>query len=88
MKARQCSADQSSVCDHGRHSIMTKQLYFTAFIDEKVDEYIEADPANPRHLSTYSPGLMNGLLKESGWRIEQIYPPSSLQQTAFVCSPL
>jgi hypothetical protein len=71
-----------------RRSIVTEHLYFTAFIDESVDGYVEADPAKPLHLSTYNPALMRSLLGESGWRIERVYEPSLFQQTAFVCSPL
>ena len=70
-----------------RKSIVTKHLYFTAFIDDKVDSYIEADPAKPRHKSTYNQSLMRTLLVEAGWRIEQMYDPSFGQQTAFVCLP-
>jgi SAM-dependent methyltransferase len=69
------------------NSIGTKHLYFTAFIDKNVENYIEADPATPRHMSTYSPNLMSRLLDETGWRIEKTYEPSWGQQTAFVCSP-
>ncbi len=71
-----------------RKSIRTKHLYFTAFIDDKVGDYVEADPVNPRLLSTYNPGLMSNLLNEAGWRIERIYEPSFGQQTAFVCLPV
>jgi hypothetical protein len=71
-----------------RKSIITKHLYFTAFIDEKLADYIEADPAHPLLLSTYNPGFMGSLLEKTGWRIERVYEPSFPQQTAFVCSPL
>jgi hypothetical protein len=71
-----------------RKSVITERLYFTAFIDEKVDDYIEADPVNPRLLSTYNQGLMRSLLDDAGWGIERVYEPSFGQQTAFVCSPL
>ena len=71
-----------------RKSIMTRHLYFTAFIDEKVDSYLDADSANPRHQSTYNHDLMRSLLAEAGWSTERIYEPSFGQQTAFVCLPL
>jgi hypothetical protein len=71
-----------------RRSIVAEHLYFTAFIDENVDAYVEADPANPLRLSTYNPSLMRRLLGEAGWQIERVYEPSLFQQTAFVCLPL
>jgi SAM-dependent methyltransferase len=66
-------------------SIRTEHLYFTAFIDEKVANYVEADPANPRLMSTYNMSLMTNLLDGAGWRIKRVYEGSLLQQTAFVC---
>jgi SAM-dependent methyltransferase len=71
-----------------RNSITTGHLYFTAFVDDKVDSYVEADSVNPRHLSTYSQSLMRSLLNEAAWSVERIYEPSFGQQTAFVCLPL
>jgi 2-polyprenyl-3-methyl-5-hydroxy-6-metoxy-1,4-benzoquinol methylase len=68
-----------------RKSIMTKHLYFTAFIDEKVDSYLDADSANPRHQSTYNQDHMRRLLAEAGWGVERVYEPSFGQQMAFVC---
>ena len=71
-----------------RKSIITKHLYFTAFIDEKVDSYLEADSANPRHQSTYNQDFMRSLLDKTGWSIERVYETSFGQQPSFVCLPL
>jgi SAM-dependent methyltransferase len=60
-------------------------LYFTAFTDEAIDEYIERDPDQVCLLSTYNPDYLIDLLEESGWLVEKIYPLSKFQQTAFVC---
>jgi SAM-dependent methyltransferase len=71
-----------------RRSIEPERLYFTALIDATVADYIEADPAEVRLLSTYHPDLVKALLDDAGWRIDAVYPPVALlQQTAFVCSP-
>jgi SAM-dependent methyltransferase len=60
-------------------------LYFTAFIDEAVRDYVERDPSNPCHMSTYHPDFLIGLVRGSGWRVEKVCLKSLLQQTAFVC---
>jgi SAM-dependent methyltransferase len=60
-------------------------LYFTAFTDEAVDDYVERDPANPRLLSTYNPEALLGILENSGWTALDAFPPTSMEQTAFVC---
>jgi len=60
---------------------------FTAIVDSNVDGYVEADRANPRLLSTYNTALIERLVRDAGWRLEQTYEPSLMQQTGFVCSP-
>jgi hypothetical protein len=70
-----------------RRSVVAPHLYFTAFIDDKVADYIEADPGNPGHMSTYNSALMRSLLAQTGWRVDQVYEPTDLQQTQFVCLP-
>jgi SAM-dependent methyltransferase len=60
-------------------------LYFTAFIDETVRDYVERDPSNPCHMSTYHPDFLIELVRGSGWSVERTYLKSPLQQTAFVC---
>jgi len=58
---------------------------FTAFVDESVSDYIERDPTFKGHMCTYNPGFLLKMLSESGWRVSDIYPPSELAMTAFVC---
>lgn len=70
-----------------RKSLVVDQLYFTALVGDAVGGYIEADPANPRHLSTFSSSLIGNILNETGWEVCRVYPPSFGQQTAYVCSP-
>jgi hypothetical protein len=65
-----------------------ERLYFTAFIDDAVDGYIENDPEHPRNLSTYSTTLINELLAKTGWQVENHHLPSRFQQHAFVCRRL
>jgi hypothetical protein len=60
-------------------------LYFTAFADEAVDDYVERDPVNPRMLSTYNPERLLAILRNSGWTALDAFRPTSMQQTAFVC---
>ena len=62
-------------------------LYFTAFTNEDIETYVEADAASPRHLSTYSTGYLVQLLEKTGWRTDAVHPPSLFQQTAFICKP-
>jgi SAM-dependent methyltransferase len=61
------------------------QLYFTAFTDDGVDQYREGDPALPCILSTYHPEYLRQLVSSAGWNVEEIYPKTNMQQTAFVC---
>ena len=61
------------------------KLYFTAFIDQTVDSYIERDPANPGMLSTYNAEPLLEILATSGWTVSDVFPPGKFQQTAFVC---
>ena len=60
-------------------------LYFTAFIDETIADYIERDPSRPGLLSTYHPDFLLELVSNSGWRVERTFFPSQFQQAAFVC---
>jgi hypothetical protein len=71
-----------------RKSIVTPHLYFTAFIDGTVNDYVEVDPVTPRLLSTYNQSLMINLLTKAGWRVERAYEPRPLQAHAYVCSPV
>ena len=60
-------------------------LYFTAYIDETVHDYVERDPSQPCLLSIYHPDFLIDLVRKSGWRVERTYLPSPFQQAAFVC---
>jgi SAM-dependent methyltransferase len=60
-------------------------LYFTAFIDDAVDRYIERDPASKGLLSTYHPDRLVEITEGSGWIVCDVFPCSPFQQTAFVC---
>jgi SAM-dependent methyltransferase len=60
-------------------------LYFTAFADETVDEYTEREPAAPGVLSTYHPERLLEMVENAGWVVLDVFPPSKLEQTAFVC---
>jgi SAM-dependent methyltransferase len=61
------------------------RLYFTAFTDETVADYIERDPSRPGLLSTYHPDFLVELVRDSGWCVERTYLPAQFQQSAFVC---
>ena len=60
-------------------------LYFTAFIDETVHDYVERDPSQACQLSTYHPDFLIDLVGKSGWGVERTYLPSPFQHAAFVC---
>ena len=60
-------------------------LYFTAFVDEASDGYVELDSSQPRHLSTYGPDFLIELVRNAGWIPEATYLKSPMQQAAFVC---
>jgi hypothetical protein len=60
-------------------------MYFTAFIDQTVEGYIERDPQNPGMMSTYNPEPMLRLLEKSGWTLLDVFPAGKFQQAAFVC---
>jgi SAM-dependent methyltransferase len=60
-------------------------LYFTAFVDEAVDGYVEGNPQMHGHKSTYCASHLLDLLSRAGWVASDIYPPSQFALTAFVC---
>jgi SAM-dependent methyltransferase len=60
-------------------------LYFTAFVDDSIDNYVERDTANPTHHSTYHPAYLIALAAGSGWTVTDVFLPSRFQQTAFLC---
>jgi SAM-dependent methyltransferase len=60
-------------------------LYFTAFIDEASDGYVELDSSHPRHFSAYRSDFLIELVRNAGWIPEATYLKSSVQQAAFVC---
>ena len=62
------------------------RLYFTALIDDSVDDYADRDPSQPLLLATYSTDHVRRLLAKTGWHLDEIFAPSRFQQTAFVCS--
>ncbi len=66
----------------------TGRLHFTAFTDETVDGYAEADPENPGHMSTYHPDLLLDLCGAAGWRVDRIHlpDPGGLGRTTFVAT--
>jgi hypothetical protein len=74
---------RSAVVDAGR-------LHFTAFVDDSVETYVEADPKNLRHLSTYNPDALCDIVEREGWRVDRIHPkdPGGLGQTSFVCTAI
>jgi hypothetical protein len=56
-----------TVVDAGR-------LHFTAFVDDAIDSYVEADPDHPRQRSTYHPDALVDLVEREGWRVDRIHP--------------
>ncbi|WP_179296105.1 class I SAM-dependent methyltransferase [Mesorhizobium sp. WSM4312] len=84
--AHQAPSEAAAILSLIRSRLRTQHLYFTVIVST-VDGYAEADRANPRLLSTYNTALIETLVRDAGWRLEQVYEPSPVHQTAFVCSP-
>jgi len=61
------------------------QLYFTAFIDESVDQYAEKYIEKRSAWCNYNPDYLVDLAREEGWAVQTLYPGSELHQPAFVC---
>lgn len=65
------------------------RLYFTAFVDDQIDGYVEGTPENPRLVSTYSTAFLTEILTRTGWRVDAIHaksPDRLFQMTAVVCT--
>ncbi|MES1156790.1 MAG: hypothetical protein ABUL73_03325 [Alphaproteobacteria bacterium] len=65
------------------------RLYFTAFIDHEIDDYVEAAPHEPGTKSTYNPSFLVALVEKAGWRVDAIHAQkATLQQPAFICTAI
>jgi SAM-dependent methyltransferase len=66
-----------------------ERLYFTTFIDDAVDDFLEKsqNPSRPRDFSCYSTEFMRAIVLRAGWSIDAVHPHarSLFQQTTFVC---
>jgi 2-polyprenyl-3-methyl-5-hydroxy-6-metoxy-1,4-benzoquinol methylase len=61
------------------------QMYFTTFLDSKVNEYAEGDPNQPQLYSTYNPAFLVSLVEREGWRVLDIFNPMNFQAFAVRC---
>ena len=61
-------------------------LYFTAFIDETVHDYVERDPSQACQLSTYHPDFLIDLVGKSGWGVERTLSPIAISAGRFCLS--
>lgn len=61
------------------------RLYFTAFVDDSIEGYVENAPESPGLKSTYSTRLLTTILRDAGWRIEAQHPHVKFQQPVFIC---
>ncbi|HVY84709.1 MAG TPA: class I SAM-dependent methyltransferase [Caulobacterales bacterium] len=64
------------------------KLYFTAFVDEAIGDYVEGDAKQPGHKSTYHPAALMDLVETCGWRTISIHHRTKLQQTPFLCAAI
>ncbi|CAN7295604.1 class I SAM-dependent methyltransferase [Aminobacter sp. LjRoot7] len=64
------------------------QLYFTAFLDEAIEAYVDKEAGQPRAWTSYNPDFLIGLVAECGWAVKAIYAGSVLHQPALVCDRL
>ena len=66
-------------------------LFFTAGIQEFVDEFVDASPADrdPLTFALYGRQFMDDLVLSSGWSIVSVTDPDpqNLVATQYVCSP-
>ena len=61
------------------------QMYFTAFLDETITEYVEGVPDTPSMKCYYNPSFLGGLVESEGWKVLEIYKPTRFQQHGFRC---
>jgi len=64
-------------------------LYFTAFLREVKDGFVEVDPDKPGLRSAYSAETLCLLVEQAGWEVLKIFTQQeTLQQPAFVCTAI
>lgn len=68
-----------------RHARPCGALFFSAFLDEKVDEFEERIPEDPLSLPCYSESYLRRLIEKNGWKICSVHPPEYCIQHYFVC---
>lgn len=61
------------------------QMYFTAFLDPEIAEYVEGVPETPGMRSVYSPSFLCSIAERAGWRVTDIYKPINFQQFGLRC---
>ena len=64
------------------------KLFFSAFIDDKVETFEDREKDNPLAHAYYGKKFMCSLIEEEGWKIDSMYErdPSKYIQHHFVCS--
>jgi 2-polyprenyl-3-methyl-5-hydroxy-6-metoxy-1,4-benzoquinol methylase len=61
------------------------QMYFTAFLDETIDEYAEGEPETLSLKCLYNPSFLRQIVESQGWVVENIFRPTRFQQFGFCC---
>ena len=65
------------------------KLFFSAFIDDDIDEFDDRDPVNTLTYAYYSRRYLESLVEAAGWSVESFAPPNprGWVQSTFVCRP-
>lgn len=64
-------------------------LYFTAFLNEDIADYLDAKPQSPGFSATYHPAHIIEIAQSAGWRVRSIHPgKNAVQQPALICTRL
>ncbi|HET6247886.1 MAG TPA: methyltransferase [Tepidisphaeraceae bacterium] len=71
-----------------RHIKPGGKLFFSAFIDEKLEGFDDRVKDKPLLKAYYGPALVRSMIGEAGWRVESFYEPEKFIQHHFVCSPV
>jgi SAM-dependent methyltransferase len=62
-------------------------LFFSAFLDETIDGFLDSIPGEPLHRAYYGVNYMQSLVEKNGWSIAAMFPPQALIPHHFICHP-
>ena len=86
----QCPSDSRNLLRLLRKQIRPAgRLFFSVFIDPDLAGFEDREKSNPLVLAYYGKALMESIVRETGWKIEDSNPadPQQWIQHSFACSP-